>query len=124
MAERDSAISPILSCLRKRISLMLPGSGDLMGFIRHKGRRKMALTERYILLTISLVCIYVQCLEYQTMSSSPLILQLDNFLLDRFKIGDALLFKGFGVYFTKNVLLKTLYYFGLLKNLSITSSVR
>ncbi len=27
-------------------------------------------------------------------------LQLDNYLLDRFEIGDALLFKGFGVYFT------------------------
>jgi hypothetical protein len=36
-------------------------------------------------------------------------LLLDNFLLDRFKIGDALLFKGFGVYLTKNVLLKTWY---------------
>jgi hypothetical protein len=49
---------------------------------------------------------------------------LDNLLLDRFKIGDALLFRGFGVYFTKNVLLKTLYSFGLLKNLSIMSSGR
>ena len=45
-------------------------------------------------------------------------------MLDRVKIGDALLFKGFGVYFTKNVLLKTLYQFSLLKNLSIMSSVR
>ena len=45
-------------------------------------------------------------------------------MLDRFKIGDVLLFKGFGVYFTKNVLLKTLYLFGLLKNLSLMSSVR
>ena len=51
-------------------------------------------------------------------------LLLDNLLLDRFKIGDALLFKGFGVYLTKNVLLKTLYYFGLLKYLSLMSSVR
>ena len=45
-------------------------------------------------------------------------------MLDRVKIGDALLFKGFGVYLTKNVLLKTVYQFGLLKNLSIMSSVR
>ena len=33
-------------------------------------------------------------------------LQSDDFLLDRFNIGDALLFKDFGVYFTKNALLK------------------
>ena len=47
-------------------------------------------------------------------ADNPLIspfanLQLDNFLLDKFKTRDALLFKDYGVFFTNKVLLKILY---------------